>query len=375
MQTSAETIRRAEFMSAPDFWITGWDEVNAFLSGLRAGNVFEAGCSQGGRPLRAVAYGEKEPIERRSQMNSAILGGHLEDFFDPDQRRRPVMLIISTIHGAEVEGCAACLNLVNILEQGADLRGRQWEALRDLAAGMRLVLAPIAQPDGRIRSAVRHLNGATADEATYYSQGQPRDKNIKPSWEWFLRHTPVSPDLVEFLGGYFNDAGVNLDLDEFMSARLAPETAALLDLARAETPDCVMVLHTHGPGPWIAAPNAFVPQRCQYHQAQIRALVAERHRREGLRPAAPPVTGPGELDYFNLPTALYHASGALPLAFEFPHGLQRAPYTFDEILDIGLTMFEEVLRYVDACRYIPGRFTHNARGLREVPAVRRKPSA
>lgn len=360
-------------MAAPDFWITGWEQVNEFLDKLVVGRVFDAGRSQGGRLFRAVAYGEKEPIERRSQMNSAALGGHLEDFFDPDRRRRPVVLIVSTIHGVEVEGCVTCLNLAHVLERGADLRGRRWDALRELAAGMRVLLVPIAQPDGRIRSAVRHMVGATAAELTYYGQGRPRDKNVQPSWEWFLRHTPVPPELVDFLGGYFNDAGVNIDLDDFLSPRMAPETAALLDLARTETPDCVIVLHSHGPGPWIAAPNAYVPQRCQYHQAQIRALVGERHRREGLRPVAPPVVGPGEHGYFNLPTALYHASGALPLAFEFPHGIQRAPYTFDEILDIGLTLFEEVLRYVDACRYIPGRFTHNARGLREIPDVCMQP--
>ena len=79
--------------------------------------------------------------------------------------------------------------------------------------------------------------------------------------------------------------------------------------------------------------------------------MAERHRREGLRPAWRAKTGVDKGGYFstlNLPTVLHHVSGGLPLAFEFPHGLDRNPYTFDEILDIGLTLFEEVLRYVRA---------------------------
>ncbi len=362
-----KNIRREPFMKAPDFWVSGWEEVNRFLEDLKLGDVWEFGFSQGRHPIRAVAYGgPREPIERRSQINTAALAGHPEDFFDPEKRSRPVVLIISTIHGIEVEGCVSCLNLAQILETGVDQRGRRWEALRDLAEKMRIVLVPIAQPDGRIRSAVRHMVGATLEELTYYGQGEPRDPSVEASWDWFLRNTPVSPEKVSFLGGYFNDAGVNIDLDDFLSPCMAPETDALLQLAREETPDCVIVLHSHNPGPWVAAPNSYISQRCQLHQAQFRSLVSERHRREGLRPAAPPVTRLTS-GYFNLPAALYHVCGALPLAFEFPHGTQKTPYTFDEILDIGLTLFEELFRYVYLNRYLPGQPTRNRNtGLREI---------
>lgn len=100
---------------------------------------------------------------------------------------------------------------------------------------------------------------------------------------------------------------------------MAPDAAALLDLARAETPDCCLALHSHDPGPAIA---------------------------------------------------LYNVSGALPLAFEFPGGCRKFPCPFDEILDVGLAMLEEVLRYAMTWRYIPGRPSHNRLCLREVPAVR-----
>ncbi len=363
-------IRNPAFFEAPGFWISDVDEVNRFLDGLAAGTVFEVGRSQGGRPIRAAAYGKKEPIARTNGLFSAQLAGHTEDFFNPDRREKPVLLVISTIHGAEVEGCVSCLNLAQVLERGADLRGRPWPALRELASGLRVVLVPLAQPDGRVRSAVRHLVGGTQADMLYYGQGVPRGPlEEPPSWHWFLRRNPVPPGAVDVLGGYFNDAGVNLDVDDFFSPRMAPETAALLDLARAETPDCVLVLHSHGTGPWIASPNAFVPARCQFHQAQIRVLVGERHRREGLRPKAPPVVGAAEPGYFNLPTALHFVSGALPLAFEFAHGLQSYPFTFDEIVDTGLTLFEEVMRYVANARYVPGHYTHNSRGLREVPEI------
>lgn len=366
-------IRDPKFSEAPPFWKSDWREVNAYLDGLKVGRVWEIGRSQGGRPIRAVAYGEKEPIERTNNLFSATAAGHLEDFFDPEQRTRPVVVIISTIHGAEVEGCATCLNFAQLLESDADLRGRKWEELRELASGMRVVLVPIAQPDGRIRSAVRHLVGGTLEELLYCGQGAPKQSLAgPPTWE-YLRRNPMPLEMVEFLGGYYNDAGVNIDLDDFFSPNMAPETQALLDLVREETPDCFMVLHSHGPGPWIASPNALIPQRCQYHQVQIATLVAERHRREGLRPGRQPIAGVSQTGYFgtiNLPTALHYVSGALPLAFEFPHGLQNFPYTFDQILDVGLSMFEEVLRYAMSARYLPRRPTHNRTGLREVPEVR-----
>ncbi len=364
-------IRNPAFFEAPDFWKTEWDEVNAFLEDLKTDQVWEFGRSQGGRPIRAAAFGEKEPIKRSNNPYSAAAAGHLEDFFDPDRRSRPVVVVIGPIHGAELEGCATCLNFAHLIEQGTDLRGRKWDELRELAHEMRVVIVPIAQPDGRIRAGVRHLVGGTPEDVNYYDQGSANGESL--AWEDYLRMNPVPPGRVSYLGGYFNDAGVNIDLDDFLSLDRAPETSALMDLVRDETPDCFVVLHGHGPGPWIASPNALIPKRCQYHQIQIATLVAERHRREGLRPARKLITEVRQSGYsgtINLPTALHYVCGGLPLAFEFPHGIKKFPYTFDEILDIGMTMLEELLRYTMEARYMPRRPTHNRTTLREVPEVR-----
>ncbi|MBI3947844.1 MAG: hypothetical protein HY321_18130 [Armatimonadetes bacterium] len=343
-------IRNPAFFEAPSFWKSDWGEVNAYLDGVKAGQVWEIGRSHGGLPIRAVAYGPKEPIERRGNPFSAEAFGHPEDFFDPRKRTRPVVVLISTVHGVEIEGCVACLNFAHLMESGADLRGRRWEALHELAAGMRVVLVPLAQPDGRVRSAVRHLRGGSLADLSYYGQGVPKpDAGGDLPEGWHYRYSPVPVDRMEYQGGYTNDGGINIDLDDFFSAHMAPETRALMDLVRDETPDGFLVMHSHNPGPWIASPNALVPERCQYHQVQLGALVAARHRRDDLRPAWRAKAGLDRSGYFgtiNLPTALHHVSGALPLAFEFPHGLAPNPYTFDEILDIGLTLFEEILRYI-----------------------------
>ncbi len=361
-QDLAELVRRRrlEFQKGlPPFWISDYHAIHGYLKGLKRGRVWPIGRSQGGHALAAVAYGEPEPIVRIKTRFAAQLMKRPEHFFDPFKRTRPVVLVVGSIHGQETEGCVCCVNLANLMETGTDLRGRRWDELCRLAAGMRLVLVPVAQPDGSLRSAaLRGLPGDGGDGGAMVL-GKPRipPGQSAPEPDWAQRW-PMPPDRMELMGTYFNDAGVDLNTDDFFSADMAPETRALLDLARAETPDCALVLHSHDPGPCLSEPRAHVPARCQWHSAQLAALVAERHRREGWRPIWKAVAGGGLMDCFDLPTALHHVSGALPLSFEFPHFLNPA-YTLDENLDIGLTLIEEVLRYVAAHRVRPNSPSFN----------------
>jgi len=343
------------FFKSPPFWKSEWNQVNAFLDGLKKGSVSEIGKSQGGRTIRAVSYGKREPVEHLHNISVSMHGEHPESFFDPRKRTRPVVVVISTIHGAEIEGCVSCLNLAQVMEEGKDLRGRKWDELRRLAEESRIVMVPLAQPDGRVRSAIHNFIGGSIEDIMYFGQGRPKSKKGEDTpQKWYsIGNPPASPDEAEFLGGYYNDAGINIDLDDFFSGNTAPETRALVNLVRDETPDMFIVLHSHNPGPWISSPNTLIPLNFQCRQAEIGALVAERHRREGLRPAWKPrrLNQEGYFSAVNLPTFLHYASGSLPLAFEFPHGLAGKPYTFDEILDIGLTLFEEILRFAATWRH------------------------
>jgi zinc carboxypeptidase len=343
-------IRRASFFQAPDFWKSGWEEVNAFIDGLDKAEVWEIGRSQGGHSIRALAYGDKEPIQRRTTYSSAIASGHPEDFYDPEKRQKPVLLIMGAVHAAEIEGTVTCCNMAQLMETGTDLRGRRWDQLRAVADQLRVVMVPLPQPDGRVRVPVRNLIGGTVDDLYYYGQGVMQDGEIL-RWPECKRMQPVPLDEMQLVGGYYNDAGINIQHDDFLSAHVAPETRALLDLVHDETPDCFLTLHSCGPGPFLIAPENHLSQACQFHQAQLGALIAERHRRDGLRPGGGPRVAPR--GGFYLHTALHFNSGALPLLFEYPHGLEMKPFTFDEILDVGLGLFEEVMRYGTVCRYAP----------------------
>lgn len=343
-------IRNPSFFEAPDFWKVGWDEVNAYLDTLEHGKVWEIGRSEGGHPLRAVAYGEKEPVVRRTTYSSAAASGHPEDFYDPDKRDKPVLVILSAIHAAEIEGTAACLNFMHIMETGQDMRGRSWEGLREAAEKLRVVLVPVAQPDGRIRLPVRNLIGGSVDDLYYYGQGLLTNGEIL-RWPECKRMQPVPMEEMQFLGSYYNDAGINIQHDDFLGPKVAPETRALMDLIRDETADCFLTLHSCGSGPFVIAPDRYISQACQFHQVQVAALVADRHRRDGLRPGGGTHTEPRGGFYFH--TAMHHTSGALPLLFECPHGLEMKLFSFDEIVDVGLGLFEEVVRYGVGCRYWP----------------------
>ena len=344
-------IRNPSFFEAPGFWPSGWEDVNAYLDTLKVGRVREIGRSEGGHPIRAVEYGEVEPVERTATLSAAVAAGHPESFFDPKQRKRPVLVILSAIHAAEIEGTVTCLNFASVMETGMDLRGRRWDALREAASGMRVVLVPLAQPDGRIRSPVKNLIGGSVDDLYYYGQGVMKSGEIL-RWPACKRMQPIPLEEMAFLGGYYNDAGVNIQHEDFFAPRLAPETRALIDLVREETPDCAMTLHSCGNGPYFTGPDAFIPEAHQYRQAQISSVVTERHRRDGLRPGGRPKAGPRGGFYFQ--TALHHTSGALPLLFEFPHGLEMKLFAFEEILDIGLSMFEEVMRFGGTYGFRPG---------------------
>ena len=51
--------------------------------------------------------------------------------------------------GAVMESIAALQHLISLLESGRDLDGVEWPQLLESARQLRLVLVPVANPDGR----------------------------------------------------------------------------------------------------------------------------------------------------------------------------------------------------------------------------------
>ena len=84
-------------------------------------------------------------------------------------------------------------------------------------------------------------------------------------------------------------------------------------------------------------------------EQQIAISVMSRQMRENLRPFHR--VNLRQSKAFILQDILYMASGALPLLYEFPHGCENIPFTHEEIIDLGLTLFEEIMSYGKETRF------------------------
>ena len=155
-----------------------------------------------------------------------------------------------------------------------------------------------------------------------------------------------SQELPEFwIGGV---DGLNPMHDEFF-ARMGPEAPAILKVAMEEGPDVAVSLHSHGSAPAVLRP-AYLPMEIQEQVRRLaqqhNAMLVERNLPHGgvfeAKPEGRKVPSP-----FNLTSALYHISGAMACTHECPHGIvgeKMCDVTFDEILDVQLTLYEVLIR-------------------------------
>ena len=228
----------------PVWWQGSLEEITTFLDGIKKGEVLTYGTSAGGRPLHAIAYGTAREGSGSTTANGAVSFGNIRTWLGPDYGKK-VGMVFSGIHGGELEGIVAAMNLLSVLETGADLAGRPQPALAFAAARLdRVLIIPVANPDGRARTPVRMLDfyGSSNHAAEYFSAGAWADGTLI-GWPANKEFIPIDFARLQFAGGYFNDAGVNCQHDDFLGSP-QPETRALLDLCARERPDLALNLHT-----------------------------------------------------------------------------------------------------------------------------------
>lgn len=161
------------------------------------------------------------------------------------------------------------------------------------------------------------------------------------------QHPRVGPE-IGWLGCYFNNDGIDPMQDEFF-APMGPEAPAILKVAMKEGLDVAVSLHSYSSAPTVLRP-AYVPMEMQERvrslAQQHNALLAERDLPHGAVFEAKPEGGEVPSP-FNLTGALYHISGAMAFTHECPHGVvgeEMCDVTFDQILDIQLTLYEAIFR-------------------------------
>jgi hypothetical protein len=342
--------------AAPEWWVSQPDAAATLCEQLAGVETSVLGQTAGGRDIMVAAIGAREPLPDRTSnsLGSALAGGRAAAFYGDGDRERQSLLVVGNAHGIEFEGTVVALNLLNIVVTGSDLRGRPWPALQEAASQLRLVVIPHLNMDGRCRySEVSHFLDHDMEAYRQVSQGDWLDGSPL-KWPTSKLQNPIPPDQVQTMGGYFNDNGVNLVYDTGLGVDPQPEVRALLAFCRDEMPDCAVCSHTDR-GSLLQPPDSYIPDHFRQRQTQVAAFVTARAQRDGIinrhLVSQRSYGYAGQVMYQT--DLIYHACGALPLLFEFPCGYKPFPYSFDEILDIGLAAMEEIIFFGLQNRFRP----------------------
>jgi len=234
-----------EASDIPSFWLSSCNEVNNFLNKtVHKGQIQVIGTSAGGRPIRAVLYGNPRKGKGTSTFSGSLGFGDVRVYRGPDHDKT-VYMSMAAVHGGEFEGIVGMVNLISVLETGKDLRGKEWPGITKALSELdRLILIPIANPDGRERIPLRMelYRDTIYTVPEYLNTGGLPDGTIT-GWPQIKEFIPMDFSKPGFPGGYPNDAGVNIQHDNFLGKK-QPETQALFDLAEREKPDLIINMHT-----------------------------------------------------------------------------------------------------------------------------------
>lgn len=362
METQYPVLRTS--LPAPDWWQTTVEEVGQLLFDIAVhgrvkrqlteggwvarGEVQPLSVSPGGRLVQAVCYGQAEPeLKGAANFNSAMSAHEPDAYFRRGERLRPVLLVVAGVHGHEVEGVAAAMNLIRIMETGQDAKGREQAALAAKLNQCRVIIVPLANPDGRSRVPYRGWVGLPVEEMTLRGQGSRQNGELY-RWRGSKTVHPMVGD-VGVLGAYFDDDGVNMMHDDWASP-MSGTTRALLQLVAREGPDCVVNLHSYAHAPALLQ-SEYVPVSYRRRVYETAASLYARLDRAGLghaplNSAALRVEQSDDVHLgMNLQSMFYHVGAAFGLLFESPHGAGELAESFDydRILDVHLHLFETAI--------------------------------
>ncbi len=330
----------------PAYWRTDLAAIDELAGRLKRPEVRVIARSPGGHPVYAFSYGEKQNIDRKANYNSAC-GANDRRWFDGFAPKKPVLLLLGAVHGHETEGVAALYNLMEVLETGHDLRGEAHPELTQLAEHVRLVIVPVANPDGRARVEPASCVGMTNEELRHWGQGRWLDGSLC-GWPECKQKHPIK-DHVSFLGGYYNDDGINLMHDQFFRP-WANETKALLNLAEDEHADWIIQLHGGSNSEAHLLQPRYVPVEVGQAVHDLAVACDAKAQADGFHftisdvPDRESGTTPPT---FNLCSALHHVCGAVSCVYESNQCIvdDRGPQrTHDQIYRAHMILFEECLK-------------------------------
>ena len=303
-----------------------------------------------GHPVYALFYGDFNDAPPQTNWSAGSSSATCRNYMGDPPPSKQTFLLLAGVHGAEAEGVAATMNLIQCLETGADFRGKTHGKLVDLISRYRFIVIPCLNMDGRAISP-DHLRGANWHDFRAASQGVWKDGSLigwRGSKAWF----PLPLDKVSHPGGYPNGDGYNIMHDATPGDIRTAEARGLLRLAARWRVDAVLNAHSCEYAPSVLAPSAVaVPANAARANAisdRANAAISV----AGLNPQ-PPTPNRPLTERIDLNTMLSLASGALALTLECTVSYDRplkpdapAPtrlYTFEELMEPVFITLREYL--------------------------------
>ena len=337
----------------PVYWKTRLDEVEATLNLVKKGTVTNVGTSAGGRPIYKLEYGKSNLPKGTSDNVSSALGGRsYKSYADKTGADYiPTVFLVGCVHGGEFEGTAALLNMIKAIETGTDYAGERHDELVTLAERVHLVIIPMANPDGRSHIPFDSYVGKTFHDLRYYNQGTWKNGELC-GWPGCKLKHPIK-DHVDYLGGYFNDDGVNMMHEDWFSGKLSAGTRAVLDVCRKDAPDFSILLHGGDNTTNTMLPPDYAALKAKKEVFELANKVKEACDAVNVRYAVHPLDAEGENREpspisFNLPSAMHHCCCEPAVTYESNQGLcdrGTVIYDYDEIYKAHLILFRETMRY------------------------------
>ncbi len=303
-----------------------------------------------GYPVYALFYGDFDDAPPQTNWSAGSSSTTWKNYMGNPPPAKQTFLFVAGIHGAEPECVAGAMNLIQLLETGADFRGRANPVLVDLISKYRFIVVPCANMDGRAISP-DHLHGLGWHDFRAASQGTWKDGSLigwRGSKSWF----PLPLDKVSYPGGYPNADGFNIMHDAAPGHIRTAEGRGLLQLAERWRVDAVLNGHSYEYAPSAIVPSAVgLPASVERANAISDRVNAAIHA-AGLRAARVPAKR-APSNTINLNTVLGLASGALALTLECSVSYDKPDkegrsrpmrtYTFDELMEPLFIMLREYL--------------------------------
>lgn len=340
----------------PGWWRGSVQDVLETIGTVKKGKVEILCETPGKRPVYMVYYGQKNNLKRTANYSSAMGAGKFACYADKEGNEYvPTVAIIGAEHGGEFEGTVAINNLIKNIETGTDYAGNENVELLKALEGINLLLIPCLNMDGRARIPLKTLVGQSFERFRYYSQGTWKDGSLcmHPA----CKEVHPIKEACDFLGGYYNDDGVNIVHDNFFFP-MAEETKALLRIADEYVPD--ISLHLHGGGNCRQQFYQFdyIPQKVKDKIAALSKCLALASDKAGIGEHYYMGEVKGQEDKtvpsFNIQSAWTAICGEPAIIYESNQGLLFEEgrygwdhsYSFEEIYQHHRILFQTTFEYV-----------------------------